>query len=143
MRLLAVDPGSVRVGIAVSTAGFAMARPALAAAGAAREIALLAESEALDGIVFGLPLTMSGARGASADSALALARETRAHTQLPIWLLDERLTTTAASAKLRDAGRSAKQQREVIDSQAACELLDFALQRADRGANLGQNLDEL
>jgi putative holliday junction resolvase len=143
VKLVAVDPGSVRVGVAVSVAGLAMPKPALPADTAALEIAAMASDEAAEAIVFGLPLTLAGEKGAAAAAALQLARETRKHSQLPIWLLDERLTTASASGKLREAGRSARQQRGVIDSQAACELLEFAMQLAARGANLGQNLEEL
>lgn len=143
MKLIAVDPGSVRVGIAVSVAGLALPRVALEAASAARSIAELAETESADAIVFGLPLSLSGDRGTAANRAVALARETRQHTSLPIWMLDERLTTASAVGKLREAGRSAREQRADIDSQAACELLEFAMQLATRGANLGQNLEDL
>jgi putative holliday junction resolvase len=143
VKLIAIDPGSVRVGVAVSAGSLALARPAIAAEGAAQEIARLVAAEAPDALIFGNPLTLAGRSGRSAEAALALARETRALTSLPIWLLDERLTTAAATSKLRASGKSSREQRSIIDSQAACELLEFALALAARGANLGQNLDDL
>jgi putative holliday junction resolvase len=143
VKLIAIDPGSVRVGIAVSAGSLALARPAVNAQGAAQEIARLVGQEAPDALVIGYPLTLSGRSGSSASLAIELARQTRSLVTLPIWLLDERLTTAAAVSKLRASGKSSREQRAIIDSQAACELLEFALELASRGANLGQNLDDL
>jgi putative holliday junction resolvase len=143
VKLIAIDPGSVRVGIAVSAGNLALARPALSARSAAQEISQLVSLEAPDALVIGFPLTLSGRSGSSASRAIELGRQIRTLVDLPIWLLDERLTTAAAASKLRASGKTSREQRAIIDSQAACELLEFALDLASRGANLGQNLDEL
>ena len=128
--VLAVDVGTVRVGVAASDPHRILASPVetVPAPGHARVAELVAERAAVL-VVVGLPTSLSGAtRSASAemarDWALVLAPLI---APVEIRLVDERLTTVSATAALRAAGRTAKQSRSVIDQAAAVALLQGVL----------------
>jgi len=128
--VLAVDVGTVRVGVAASDPHRILAFPleTVPAPGHARVVELAVERDAVL-IVVGLPTSLSGA----ADSASADMARTWAATLEPmiapveVRLVDERLTTVSAAAALRTAGRSAKASRAVIDQAAAVALLQGVL----------------
>ena len=128
--VLAVDVGTVRVGVAASDPHRILASPVetVPAPGHARVAELVAERAAVL-VVVGLPTSLSGAsRSASAqmarDWALILAPLI---APVEVRLVDERLTTVSATAALRAAGRTAKQSRSVIDQAAAVALLQGVL----------------
>jgi putative holliday junction resolvase len=128
--LLAVDVGSVRVGVARCDADRVLAFPEgtfARSADTARRIAELAEDVRAAGIVVGLPLTMAGSRGAAADAAEAFARELAAIATCEVRMLDERLTTRDAQRGLQRSGRDTRRSRAVIDQAAAVILLNHAL----------------
>lgn len=128
--VLAVDVGRVRVGVAASDPDRLLASPVetVAAPGLARVAELVGERGAVL-VVVGLPTSLSGrAESASAD----LARDWAARLEpmvapVEVRLVDERLTTVAATAALRASGRSAKSARTVIDQAAAVALLQGVL----------------
>jgi putative holliday junction resolvase len=137
-RVLGIDLGSKRVGVAVSDGDqrLATAATTLHRRGDRtrehRELAeLVADYEAV-GVVFGLPRSLSGAIGPAAEGVLAEVEEVRLRLAVPVELIDERLTTVAASSALRAAGRAARQQRSVIDKVAAAVLLQSWLDRRAR-----------
>jgi putative Holliday junction resolvase len=144
MRALALDLGSRRVGVAVGDdgAGLAFPRDPLRRAGRAaggrpedhRRVAALAEEEAVEVVVVGLPRSLDGSLGPAARAALAEVAELRAALALPVELHDERLTTVAADRALAGAGVGSRERRASIDSAAAAVLLEswFAT-RAGRG----------
>jgi putative Holliday junction resolvase len=130
----AVDVGSVRVGVARSDPRGVLAVPvttlARDAAGG-RDIselaALLTEYEAV-GVVVGLPRTLAGREGASAEMARDYgARLAERVAPLPVEFLDERLTTVSAQRKLHQGGVRGRAGRAVIDQAAAVELLQHWL----------------
>jgi putative Holliday junction resolvase len=129
-RVLALDPGSKRVGVAVSDSGRTMAfpRPALAAGdGLVDAVRRLAEEEGAALVVVGLARSLSGAEGVAAEASRRLAAELEpALSELgtPVELHDERLTTLEASGAMSAAGRSKRSQRSSIDSAAATVLLE-------------------
>ena len=130
--VLAVDVGTVRVGVAASDPHRILASPVetVPAPGHARVAALVAEREAVL-VVVGLPTSLSGAsRSASADMARAWA-DTLAPLVAPVevQLVDERLTTVSATAALRASGRTARQSRSLVDQAAAVALLQGVLDR--------------
>jgi putative holliday junction resolvase len=134
-RVLGIDLGSKRVGVAVSDSDqrLAMAATTLHRLGDRqrehRALAdLVAEYEAV-GVVFGLPRSLSGAIGPAAAGVLAEVEEVRGRIAVPLDTVDERLTTVAASSALRAGGRAARQQRGVIDQVAAAVLLQSWLDR--------------
>ena len=129
--VVAVDVGTVRVGVAASDPRRVLASPVetVAAPGHDRVLELLAEREAVL-VVVGLPTSLSGAaRSASADLARAWAAELVTRTAVPVELVDERLTTVTATAALRASGRKGRAARQVIDQAAAVALLQGVLDR--------------
>lgn len=123
--MLAVDVGTVRVGVAASDPDRILASPVetVAAPGHARVAGLVRDRDAVL-VVVGLPTSLSGrAESASARMARDWAAQLAALVDVPIELADERLTTLAATAAMRASGRSAKQSRDLIDQAAAVALL--------------------
>jgi putative Holliday junction resolvase len=128
MRILALDYGSKRIGLALSDPTGTLARPlpfvhAKADAPLAREIAALAKKEEAHLILLGLPRNMDGSIGEAAAQVQAFAALLGQATPIRIQLIDERLSTVQASRQLQEAGRNTRQQRGKIDSEAACVLL--------------------
>jgi putative Holliday junction resolvase len=129
--VVAVDVGTVRVGVAASDPRRVLASPVetVAAPGLARVAEIVAEREAVL-VLVGLPTSMSGAsRSASADMARSYAAELEPLLTVPVELVDERLTTVAAAAALRASGKRGKQARGVVDQAAAVALLQGYLDR--------------
>ena len=133
--VLAVDVGTVRVGVAASDPSRILASPVetVPAPGLARVAALVAERAAVH-VVVGLPTSMSGASAsASADMARSwAARLAPLVAPVPVELLDERLTTVTATAALRASGRTGRRARQVVDQAAAVALLEAWLARRSR-----------
>jgi putative Holliday junction resolvase len=129
--VVAVDVGTVRVGVAASDPRRVLAFPVetVAAPGHARVLELLAEREGVL-VVVGLPTSLSGqSQSASADMARAWAATLSELVDVPVELVDERLTTVAATSALRASGKKGKQARSVIDQAAAVALLQGWLDR--------------
>lgn len=127
MRVIGVDFGSKRIGLAVGEAGVASPRPALAASGTlakdAAVIADLARREGATRVVVGLPKLDDGSDGTLAGICRKLALAIEA-TGLTVDLVDESLTTAEAWSHLDAAGLKVAQVRARIDSAAACLLLE-------------------
>lgn len=129
--VLAVDVGTVRVGVAASDPGRILASPVetVPAPGVARVAQLVLEREAV-GVVVGLPTSLSGkAASASADMARTFAAALEQVVEVPVELVDERLTTVTAAANLRASGKRGKAARAVVDQAAAVALLQGWLDR--------------
>lgn len=128
--VVAIDVGTVRVGVAASDPRRILASPVetVAAPGHARVAAIVAEREAVL-VVVGLPTSMSGrATSASAEMARVWVKAlVPLVAPVEVRLVDERLTTVTAAAALRTAGRSVRQSRSVIDQAAAVALLQGVL----------------
>ncbi|MDH5277905.1 MAG: Holliday junction resolvase RuvX [Actinomycetota bacterium] len=127
---LGVDPGRVRIGVAVSDADGLLATPLAtvpAGAGQWQRLAELAAQTAAVEIVVGMPLLLSGAEGQAARDARDFGGRLAERTGLPVRLVDERLSTVEASRSLRGAGRTARSSRNVVDQAAAVVLLQAAL----------------
>jgi putative transcription antitermination factor YqgF len=130
--VLAVDVGMVRVGVAASDPDRVLASPVetVAAPGHRRVAELVAERAAVL-VVVGLPTSLSGrAESASADMARAWVSELTPLIDVPVELVDERLTTVSAIAALRASGRSRKTSRGLVDQAAAVALLQGFLDAA-------------
>lgn len=152
MRVLAIDYGARRLGLAVSDEAGEFAFPAgcLERRSKARDLAALRELAAERGVarvVVGLPLHMGGRAGTEARAALAFAAALHEATGLPVDTLDERWTTREAERSLREqglVGRRGPRRRESVDSVAATLLLQTYLARARNAAPeaLAQGGDE-
>lgn len=134
-RVLALDHGAVRIGVAVcdSDRAIAMPLPAVpAGTDAAARCAAIAIEESAVAVVVGLPLRLDGSPGGAAARASGFADDLRhalSAAGIEVVLFDERLTTVTASARLRDAGVSARRARGRVDSAAAVVLLEAWLAR--------------
>lgn len=131
-RVLALDLGEVRIGLAVSDPDRTLALPAgtLKAAGGVEDLKavarMVAETEAVE-VVVGLPLSLSGERGPAAQKAEVFAEGLRLVLNVPVHLQDERLSTVEAERGLREAGAGGRKRREVVDQAAAAVVLEAYL----------------
>ena len=127
---LGVDVGKVRIGIARSDFHGILATPVetvpRGAGDVERIVALAVELEAFE-LIVGLPLSLSGNTTPSTDDAIGFAGRLATATQLPVRLVDERMTTVSAQAALHASGRTVKQSRSVIDQVAAVIIVQHAL----------------
>jgi putative Holliday junction resolvase len=132
LRVLAVDPGSKRVGLAVSDPTETIAQPlttvpAEPADTLADRLAEVARKQDAGRIVVGLPRRLDGSLGPESKSALKLAAALRSASKLPVELVDERLTTAAAERSLLAVGMRRERRRANIDRVAAALLLQSHL----------------
>ncbi|MFE6235505.1 Holliday junction resolvase RuvX [Cellulosimicrobium sp. NPDC057862] len=143
---LAVDVGSVRVGLAASDPDGLVATPVETLArdtrtGAAvpsdiARIAAEAEERGARVVYVGLPRHLSGSEGAAAQGARAYAGlVARVVAPVPVHLVDERMSTVSAHQALHASGRAGKKHRSVVDQAAAVIILQSALD-AERGAGV-------
>ena len=129
VRALGVDPGTKRIGLAVSDLSGTIASPLTVLQCSRskehdlREIARVARDEEADVIVIGLPVNMDGSHGKSAKAATALAKRLATLVDVPVELHDERLTTVTADRSMMEAGLDAVQRRQRVDKVAAAVLL--------------------
>lgn len=128
MRIVALDYGKARVGVAISDelGMLAHPRPSFDARDRKKlmaEIVRLAKDEEIQGFLVGLPLDMRGEEGDAARKARGFAKAVGEATGLPVELFDERLTTVEASRRLREGGTSARKGKSKIDGAAAAVML--------------------
>lgn len=126
---LAIDVGRARVGVARSDPDGLLALPVATLpreSALAGVVAAVREFDAVV-IVVGLPLNLSGAHTASTDDAVALARDIARAVSIPVRLVDERLSTVSALSSLRQAGKSSKSAKPVVDQAAAVIILQHCL----------------
>jgi putative Holliday junction resolvase len=130
-RVIGLDPGTRRIGVAVSNSARTMAFPRSAVIvgdTALDDIRTIINDEHAELVVVGYPRSLSGDESASSrrvdDFVTAL---TDSVVGVQFVTFDERLTTASARRNLHDAGRSDKEQRSVIDSEAAAILLQSFL----------------
>ncbi len=142
MRVLGVDLGSKRIGLAISDTGAKLAFPAgvLESRGRKRNLAalkaLIRERE-IERAVVGVPLHMSGRRGPEAESAIRFAGELARASGILVDTLDERWTSVEAERILRstEAGsRAVKQRTGAVDEMAAAILLQTYLELSQAGS---------
>jgi putative holliday junction resolvase len=134
-----VDVGSVRVGVAICDPDGMLATPLDTVTRGPGDLdrlaGMVAENHALE-VVVGLPRSLSGGEGPAAATARGFAGAlARRVAPCPVRLVDERLSTVAATRGLRERGMSARQGRAVIDQAAAVVILQGALD-AERGTGL-------
>ena len=143
-RLLGIDYGSKRIGLAVSDPEEIIASPmeVIQAAGSprldAQQIAELAREHGVDEFVVGLPLTMGGAEGKQARITRSLGRELARVTSLPVHFFDERFSTYAADSALREAELDRRQRGVHLDKVAASIVLQAFLDSRRSGTASGE-----
>ena len=128
-RIVGIDPGEARIGLAISDEGQSIAFPreTVAARGgveeAARKVQEALADENVETAVVGLPLRLDGTEGEAARRARAFGEALRAVLDAEVVYWDERMTTVAAERSLREMGRRGSRRREVVDQSAATILL--------------------
>ncbi|MEP6494416.1 MAG: Holliday junction resolvase RuvX [bacterium] len=135
-RLLGVDYGERRVGLAISDPTGTIASPAgviLRRAGKRPPVAELvrrAGSLEARGVVMGLPLDGNGDETPRSTEARAVAAELSKRTGLPVEFIDERYSTATALRAIREMGGKTRERKGDVDALAATVLLQRALHRA-------------
>jgi putative pre-16S rRNA nuclease len=142
VRALGLDPGSKRIGVAVSDRSGTIASPLLVYRRSRSkqhdvdELARIARDEEAEIIVVGLPVNLDGSHGPAAAAATGLARHLATVVDVPVELHDERLTTVSADRSMLDAGLDAAERRQRVDKVAAAIMLQSWLDA--RAARLGR-----
>jgi putative Holliday junction resolvase len=126
---LGIDHGDARIGIAATDPLGILAHPVetidVRAVDPIERIAQLVKLRDIRTLVVGLPVRIDGTEGTAAERVRGFAAKLATRLpELPLEFVDEAYTTLAASAKLREAGRKAKQQKGIIDQAAAVEILE-------------------
>jgi len=132
-RILAIDHGTRKIGLAVSDelGIIAQGLPTHQRINKRRDfdhLRRLIREYGIGEIVVGLPLRMSGAEGTQAETVQAFAEELRARFKLPVHLFDERLTSVEANRVLRETEMSIRRRAEVVDKLAAVLILQSFLE---------------
>jgi putative Holliday junction resolvase len=128
---LGIDVGKARIGVARSDPDGMLATPVETVARTvgdpvARIGELAVEYSAVE-LVVGLPLNLKGEETLSTVDAVQFAQALAAASEIPVRMVDERLSTVSANSVLRDAGRSQRSSRSIVDQVAAVVLLQHAL----------------
>ncbi len=143
-RLLAVDWGDKRIGLAISDELGFLASPAgvitrrIGKRPPLAELMRKAGELGAQGYVFGLPLAPSGEETDRSREVRDVTARLAARQALPIRLVDERFTTSAALRSIREQGGSTRGRKDDVDALAAAVLLDGVLRAARQGIALGE-----
>lgn len=146
MKILAVDLGKVRTGLAVCDAMEMLAAPLQVITQTSREklctqIVAVAREQGVEQIILGHPLNMDGSQGESALSAQQFAQLLSEASSLPVLLRDERGTTISAHEALNVTDTRGKKRKAVVDAVAATILLQNYLDyRKNHPDNAGSSL---
>lgn len=133
-RILAIDPGTMRCGIAVcdelrmTTRGVRVITRAGWKKFLLQIKELVAEFDAA-AVVVGLPLAFDGAESEMSENARDMARKLSLSLDVPVFLQDERATTYEARGRLWREGLDEKEMREALDAEAAAIILGDFLDR--------------
>jgi len=130
-RRIAFDYGDVRIGVAVSDPDSILSSPLTTLKATDKNLSsqisqIITEIEPVT-IYVGRPALLSGSDGSATDKALEFAALLATITQVPVEMIDERMSTISAARNLREAGRSAKESKDAIDMAAAVAILEFAI----------------
>ena len=129
MRVMAIDYGDARTGVAVSDAsgllaGYTTVIRTRSQERAAEELARLAREPQVDELVMGFPRNMDGTEGPRAELYRAFAALVEEKTGMPVRLWDERRTTIEAHQILHASGKKMKAHRNNVDAVAASLILE-------------------
>ena len=132
MRVLGLDVGDVRIGVAVSDSLGLTAQPltVISRKGLAADLAALRTmitAHGVDTVVVGLPLTLRGERGVQAQRTASFGEALKRQVPVTVTFLDERLTTVQGERALLETGASRRKRKHVIDQVAAQLILQHFL----------------
>ena len=135
-RVLGLDLGDVRIGVAISDPDRRLAVPlGTLRTGAPRDLRAIAElvrEHDITLVIVGHPLRLSGEAGTRAKHAETFAGVLRDTLGVPVALQDERLSTVEADRALREAGAGGRERRRVVDRSAATVILQAYLDALPR-----------
>ena len=141
MRVLGIDLGSKRIGIATSDRSGTIATPYTvllrcgSMGGDHRNIAKMVVEEEAEAVIVGLPLNMDGSEGKAAQAARVEAARMATVVGVPVHVHDERLTTVEADRVLMEQKMNAQARRRVVDKVAAAVMLQSWLDTQAHSAN--------
>jgi putative holliday junction resolvase len=132
MRILGLDHGTVRLGVALSDESniIASPQPPIAAqplAAALKQLAALVQEKQVSLIILGMPRNLNGTYGPAADKVKAFAEELKKSVPVPVRFWDERLTSAQANRSLIEAGTRREDRKDKVDGMAAALLLQSYL----------------
>jgi putative Holliday junction resolvase len=130
-RRIAFDYGDVRIGVAISDPDSILSSPLTTLSSGDPKLfthisELISEHEPV-AIYVGEPLNLSGESSTSAQKAISFAQELRTRFNIPVNMIDERLSTVSATNAMRESGVNAKDARGKIDMAAAVAILEQGL----------------
>ncbi len=133
-RVLALDIGERRIGVAVSDEMGLIAQPltVVQRQGIAKDIARVAQltrEQAAEAVVVGLPVTLRGERAKAAEKVHLFVSHLREVLDIPVVLMDERLSTVEADRRMREADVRRGERRQNVDAVAAALILERYLSR--------------
>lgn len=141
-RVLGIDFGQTRIGLAISDELRFLAHPFETIASgrdAVTRIAAVVRQNNIDCVVVGVPKLMSGKMGTAAAEAAAFTDKLRAVLECKVVPWDERLTTVAAHRALREAGKKTRATRGYVDQVAAQMILQGYLDQQQMAENAGES----
>jgi putative holliday junction resolvase len=149
-RRLAVDVGTVRIGVAacdseciIASGLETVAREAGISSSIDSLLTVINEVNPIE-IYVGLPANLSGSHSKSTLDAINFARALQGKTTVPLRFIDERLTSVTANANLRASGKNTKNSRHVVDQVAATIILEQALSmERSIGYAPGKSIEEI
>lgn len=148
MRILALDVGEKRIGVAISDLSQSLARSLKVVQRGSRQedfaaVAGLVEEYEVEKVVVGYPRSLNGMAGAQAERVERYAVGLAKSLTVPVLLWDERFSTVSAERLMREAGLRGKKKRERIDAVAAAVILQdyldsrqFAAEKGAEGSSL-------
>ena len=130
-RRIAFDYGDARIGVAASDQDSILVSPITTLATSSRnlfkQIAEILEEVDPIAVYVGKPTNLNGVDSTSTSKVLSFVEDLKKITEIPISLVDERMSTVSASRSLREAGLDSKKSKSVIDMAAAVGILEFAI----------------
>ena len=149
-RRLAVDVGTVRIGVAacdseciIASGLDTVARESDISSSIDSLLTLINEVNPIE-IYVGLPANLSGSHSKSTLDAISFANALQGKTTVPLRFIDERLTSVTANANLRASGKNSKNSRHVVDQVAATVILEQALSmERSLGYAPGKSIEEI
>jgi putative Holliday junction resolvase len=130
-RRIAFDYGDARIGVAASDQDSILVSPITTLATSSRnlfkQIAEIFEEVDPIAVYVGKPTNLNGVDSTSTSKVLSFVEDLKKITEIPISLVDERMSTVSASRSLREAGVDSKKSKSIIDMAAAVGILEFAI----------------
>lgn len=132
-KIMAIDYGQKRMGIAISddSKSIGFARDFIETDDY-QDLLDLIKTEEVEEVILGYPLALSGGETESTQAVKNFREKLSADVSLPVWLIDERLTTQEVLTELRDMGQRLEKSKGMVDSFVAQKMLERYLQERNK-----------